>query len=1230
MSRIDRQQAVFDLLKNLRGIEPLKQLFWSELNYQRVNEPLSRRGWTDKASQALAEEPTLLANAGKDGDFHVIYSRLADERLLHGLERPVVACLLRNHPYSLFVFSNSDQSRWHFINVKYNAPVITDDAKAKPRRLFRRITIGPEERLRTASERISMLDIEDIGDLFGLSPLDIQLRHDEAFNVAAVTKHFFDEYRAAFVILQKDLAEQTNDKKWAHDYALQFLNRLMFLYFVQRKRWVGDDPDFLAAFWRSYRRSKRPKDTFFTEWLSILFEAFNNRFQAGRHPYMPDEMRDALAKAPFLNGGLFEENRLDTEKAFQITDLRFEQAFKFFERYNFTITEDSPLDQEVAVDPEMIGYVYESLVNVSDNIDERGEAGIFYTPRTEIELMCRLALVDRLANELGEKHKPLLYELVFALEPQEKEDADAKATKHNLWPKLDEFLRSITVVDPACGSGSFLVGMLHVLDDLSDRANRILGRDETVYERRKRIIGQSLYGVDVMEWAVRVAELRLWLHLVIEKELKPEERKSLRPLLPNLDFKIRVGDSLVQEIGGVNLGNLHIADISAPLKGRIRKLKGRKLDFYHGKAKDENAIETEELRVFRAILDERIHKLVEKERSLKHQIESSGGVQMGILGIKEDDTRQLDLNRAAWQAQVDDIEAELERLIPARESLKTAKDIPFVWDIAFVEIFEGEREGFDIVIGNPPYVRQENISDPRLPREKVTTENKKAYKAKLMRSVYLAYPRFFGYKPDSDKATRKLDAKSDLYIYFYLHGLSLLNPKGSFCFITSNSWLDVGYGKDLQEFLLRHCHVKMILDNRAKRSFEHADVNTVICLFSAPNKKPDSTLDRAARFVMFNVPFDQILSPVIFEEIEEAVERKSTAEYRLFPIAQRNLFQDGCEALEDDEPEETKPKKARSSGPLIKVARYIGNKWGGKYLRAPDIYWTILEKGKGKLVRLGDIAEVRFGIKTGANEFFYLDEQRIREWGIEKEFLRPVIKSPRECKSLLVEHGSLELKLFLCHKSKRDLKDKSALEYIEWGESRGYDKRPSCFGRERWWDLGLRTLPFLHFNYLINTTARTLFAPKGCYCSDNFQEVHCKDPRSLCLSLNSAIFQLMVNMAGRSNFGGGLLKIQTYELCALFCADPGLLTKKKMPDLANIKWDILENSRNRIDLDGPIFDVLGLTQAEQEGVYEAVIKMVENRLNKAKSMSTKDQKKRLSAVEETLGIWDSVSEEDEP
>ena len=159
---LQRQQSVLNLLSTFKGIEPLKKLFWSELSYDRVNQSLSRRGWKENVANLLADDPVLFASGAND--FHVIYGRLASDKLLMGDERPVVSKLLQEHPYALFVFSNSKQEHFHFLNVKY-------DDDVQKRRVFRRITVGPNERLRTASERIALLDLADISpDLFGLSP----------------------------------------------------------------------------------------------------------------------------------------------------------------------------------------------------------------------------------------------------------------------------------------------------------------------------------------------------------------------------------------------------------------------------------------------------------------------------------------------------------------------------------------------------------------------------------------------------------------------------------------------------------------------------------------------------------------------------------------------------------------------------------------------------------------------------------------------------------------------------------------------------------------------------------------------------------------------------------------------------------------------------------------------------------------------------------------------------
>ena len=192
----------------------------------------------------------------------------------------------------------------------------------------------------------------------------------------------------------------------------------------------------------------------------------------------------------------------------------------------------------------------------------------------------------------------------------------------------------------------------------------------------------------------------------------------------------------------------------------------------------------------------------------------------------------------------------------------------------------------------------------------------------------------------------------------------------------------------------------------------------------------------------------------------------------------------------------------------------------------------------------------------------------------------------------------------MCDKDKADLVGTAALEYIEWGESEGFHQRPSCRGRARWWDVGERQIPCLSFNYLISSTARTLYAPDGCYASDNFQEIHTDSCLALplCVSLNSSLFQLMVNVAGRSNFGGGLLKIQTYEVSKLLCLDPRRIGFEDEAMFTSSSWEMLEPSDIRRALDEIIFDALNLTLEERDGVYEAVIHLVEARLQRAQSL----------------------------
>lgn len=1220
MPAIDRQQAILDLLKNLRGLDPLKQLFWSQLNYERVNSPLSRRAWAETTREALASDPVLFAAGGAGSEFHVIYAQLDSDRLLLGLERPVVTRLLQDHPYALFVFSNKTQDRWHFVNAKY-------DGEAGKRRLFRRITVGVDERLRTASERIAMLDLAEMSrDLFGLSPLMIQNVHDQAFDVETVTENFFNDYKRVFADLQERLRRQTHDAIWAHDYALQLLNRLLFLYFIQRKRWLGDDPDFIRNFWSAYKNSHRAQNTFFDEWLSVLFfEAFNEKFQAGRQDrqYLPEILRNALAQAPFLNGGLFTRNALDEQYAFGVPDTFFESLFDrfnnqspgFLERYNFTITEDTPFDQEVAVDPEMIGKVYESLVNITfegvGETDQRGTAGIFYTPRVEIDLMCRLVLLDYLTNHLGDQQRPLLRNAIFAYDAEEKNAADAELAQANLWPGLNPLLRDATFLDPACGSGSFLVGMLSILDDLQARADAQLGLQETPYERRKRIIGQSLYGVDVMKWAVHVAELRLWLQLVIETSLHPAELK-FRPLLPNLSFKVRVGDSLVQEVGGINFSLHHShAAIPAPLKGKLTQLKAEKLKFFNGdpsaKFRTEAALRQQELVIFRSILDERAKALEEQIETKRRKAKERDATQIALLA--EEKAVYNVKGVAAAEAEAEALQIELEQVRTARDALKHAGDVPFVWDIAFVEIFEGERDGFDMVAGNPPYVRQERIAPPMLSEGDYSAnqwlELKRKYKAQLQASVAAAFPKFFGYKPRTGDYARKLDGKSDLYIYFYLHGLSLLNSQGAFAFITSNSWLDVGYGAELQEFLLKHSHVRLLIDNQVRRSFKQADVNTVIALLGSADDAHASGLEKTARFVMFKVPFEQALSPVVIGEIESAAERLTRLEFRVIARRQSELLKEGMES----------PAEETSQVPKTRAV-YTGNKWGGKYLRAPDIYWTILEKNKDKLVRLGDIADVRFGIKTGANEFFYFENAQPSSRGtllvtseggwqgqIEKKYLRRVLRSPRECYSITVPNDAGAW-AFWCQDDRDLLRGTAALDYIRYGEKRGYHEVSSVKGRRNWYSLPIQQRADLFWPRAFFERFMSYLAPSDMFASDRFFVINAQGAEYLRIFLNTLMPYLWVELFGlQVNHGGVDTKVVLIDDIAVpkeLNITPAI--QRMFDALAKrpigLVGDEIER-KDRQEFDYAVLSQIGLTAQDVRNLHQFVADSTRDRILKA-------------------------------
>lgn len=559
---------------------------------------------------------------------------------------------------------------------------------------------------------------------------------------------------------------------------------------------------------------------------------------------------------------------------------------------------------------------------------------------------------------------------------------------------------------------------------------------------------------------------------------------------------------------------------------------------------------------------------------------------------------------------------EIAKLEEQKQSLTDKR--PFVWSIEFAEIFF-DRGGFDIIIGNPPYVRQEDITDPNShlePRE---------YKKALLAMVRMDFPEYFAASPNSDafRTGRKPSGHSDLYTYFYIRSLRLLNPGGVHVFICSNSWLDVDYGSWLQEFFLRKAPLHFVFENRARRSFTRADVNTIITVASAPN---GVKRNHKVRFVAFKKPFEEVVLSENLLEVENAAATLKNENFRVHPITVEELLWEGSEinqnpSLSDNSKENTEPGK------------YIGDKWGGKYLRAPDIFFTILEKGKGKLARLGSLAEVRRGYTTGANEFFYLEPVgsgsrdgllRVRngagwEGEIEREFLKPVIKSPRECRCIVIKPEELRYLIFMCSRSKTELKGTRALEYIKWGEEQGYSQRPTCRTRTPWWNLGIQNKPIAVWLKAFYTKFLVPLMPnKDIYVSDRFYVVYPLCKGNWAVALNDIFVTLTTELFGRSNLGEGALDNMTYEAEMNLVINPELLNQFQIinREIHDIFTEcgidpysdipISEQEPNplpdRKALDDIVFDALGLTDEERKDVYRAVCQLVWERISRARSV----------------------------
>lgn len=498
----------------------------------------------------------------------------------------------RQKENTLVAFYNDKDSDWRFSFVKLEISLKQNDKgivkvvnEFTPAKRYS-FLVGELEPNHTAQSRLVELLIKDYPSLEEI---------EEAFNVEKVSKEFFANYKELFLQLVDDLKNiRANDDRINTEFTLKsiteanfckkLLGQLVFLYFIQKKGWLGvpkdknwgeGDKQFLR---HTFERAVNEGKNFFNDYLEPLFyDALANGERDEQYFNLLD------CKIPFLNGGLFETiggySWVDTDIILDNTIFSNSNKTKagdigdgildVFDRYNFTVKEDEPLEKEVAVDPEMLGKVFEELLEVQD----RKSKGAFYTPREIVHYMCQESLINYLCTELNVPDENCHSELDSESNNLTKQDisdfihhSDKFSERENIATQkddsnsvyvhilsdsirqnaqsIDRALENIKICDPAIGSGAFPVGMLNEIVRariaLVDSGFLKEAKKRSVYEYKRQAIQNSIYGVDIEPGAVEIAKLRLWLSLVVE-----EDDITNIKALPNLDYKIVCGNSLL-------------------------------------------------------------------------------------------------------------------------------------------------------------------------------------------------------------------------------------------------------------------------------------------------------------------------------------------------------------------------------------------------------------------------------------------------------------------------------------------------------------------------------------------------------------------------------------------------------------------------------------------------------------------------------------------------------------
>ena len=636
--------------------------------------------------------------------------------------------------------------------------------------------LGEHEPCTTATRRLYELVTKKNGGSVYLADVT------EVFSVERLNKEFFTGYKAQYA----KFLQQLTDTKQNRDYVKKLLGRLVFLQFLQKKGWMGvpASKDDWEGGNKNYLNDLVDKNKGNDRLLSDVLETlFFDTLNKKRDNDIADKILGESIKIPYLNGGLFDKDRIDALDI-DFPYSYFKDLMDFFAMYNFTIDENDPDDSEIGIDPEMLGHIFENLLE--DNKDK----GAFYTPKEIVQYMSKESIAQYLKTHTDESlHKPietLIRDGIVDTSLQNKDTAII----------VDKLLQDVKVCDPAIGSGAFPMGVLNVLYHTHQllygftKANEDFSPEQV----KREIIQNNIFGVDIEQGAVDIARLRFWLALVVDgKEPKP---------LPNMDYKIVCGNSLLNcyDINEPldDVFEEYNADCEEEERMSLEKYKQMVAEYTntsdHKKKEQFKKIIDDIKNVFRSELtDKERNKLTRLKRKI-YDLEAPSlfeRVQEEIVLLKK------------LKKQLKDLEAEYDEI----ECNKLYEDA-FEWRFEFPSLLDdnGNFMGFDLIIGNPPYLRIQGIRDVS-----------PLYADELVNKYKSATGSF------------------DLYAMFVERGLQLINSRGVVNFIIPVKWTNAAFGKGLRGLVAEQKAANKIINFGAYQVF-NASTYTALQWF-VPNSE---------------------------------------------------------------------------------------------------------------------------------------------------------------------------------------------------------------------------------------------------------------------------------------------------------------------------------------------------------------------------------------------------------